>query len=525
MFKLPAENMKEKRNVMFEKLEIRKKSYYDSVTLMSLSSKLKSADCVDELVVAMATQMNKEILVNTGFNGEMLADCTSNDLVIAARTADENAYMKLMEMVNNALSGSNRDDEKGDAKPEYHSIAEAARHGSPNIAVISVPGEYAAREARAALRSGLHVMLFSDNVSIEQEKSLKQMAREKGLLLMGPDCGTSIIGGVGLCFANKIRQGNIGIVAASGTGLQEVSVLIHQMGGGITQAIGVGGRDLSNEIGGLMMLEAIDFLAQDPATETVVVVSKPPSQEVRELILNKLQKISKPVVICFIDAQNEADTQNIRFVNTLYDAALIAVQLSNIAVPESNIDSITMEKISQARSRSTQKPKYVRGLYCGGTLCAEALKLFRDVSHEVYSNVAKKPGEKLSDPHMSQKNSFIDLGDDIFTQGRPHPMIEPSIRLPRILQEANDPETAVILLDFELGFGSHEDPVGTTIETLEKVMAKRIDIAVVGYVLGTDEDFQNKQEQIQKLKSAGVIVADSHKQAVEIASMIVKEEQ
>jgi succinyl-CoA synthetase alpha subunit len=224
-------------------------------------------------------------------------------------------------------------------------------------------------------------------------------------------------------------------VAASGTGLQEVSVLIHQMGGGITQAIGVGGRDLSNEIGGVMMLEAIDFLAQDPATETVVVVSKPPSQEVRELILNKLQKISKPVVICFIDAQNEADTQNIRFVNTLYDAALIAVQLSNIAVPESNIDSITMEKISQARSRSTQKPKYVRGLYCGGTLCAEALKLFRDVSHEVYSNVAKKPGEKLSDPHMSQKNSFIDLGDDIFTQGRPHPMIEPSIRLPRILQD------------------------------------------------------------------------------------------
>jgi len=507
---------------MFEKLEIRKRAYYDSVTLMSMSSKLKSIEGVDELVVAMATQMNKEILINTGFDAVQLADCNANDLIIAARTVDEDAYICLIDMVNSALKGNSGDDGEGDKKMEYHSIVEAARHGYPNIAVISVPGEYAAREARAALRSGLHVMLFSDNVSIEQEKNLKQLAKEKGLLMMGPDCGTSIIGGVGLCFANKVRTGNIGIAAASGTGLQEVSVLIHQMGGGISQAIGVGGRDLSDQIGGVMMLEAIDFFAQDPATETIVVVSKPPSKAVRTDILDRLQKIAKPAVVCFIDAPQEESTQSIKFVNTLYDAALNAIQMAKLPMPEYHMDSLILEQISIARAHLTNDQKYVRGLYCGGTLCAEALSLFRTVSSEVYSNVAKKLEEKLDDPRLSKKHSFIDLGDDIFTQGRPHPMIEPSIRLPRILQEVNDPETAVIILDFELGFGSHEDPVGTTLDT---IMANCHNIAVVGYVLGTDEDFQNKHDQILKLKNAGVIVANSHKQAVEIASEIIREVQ
>jgi len=199
--------------------------------------------------------------------------------------------------------------------------------------------------------------------------------------------------------------------------------------------------------------------------------------------------------------------------------------MAKLPMPEYHMDSLILEQISIARARLTHNQKYVRGLYCGGTLCAEALSLFRTVSSEVYSNVAKRPEEKLSDPRSSKKNSFIDLGDDIFTQGRPHPMIEPSIRLPRILQEANDPETAVIILDFELGFGSHEDPVGTTLATLDTIRANCRTIIVVGYVLGTDEDFQNKQDQIRKLKNAGVIVANSHKQAVEIASEIIREVQ
>jgi len=507
---------------MFEKIEIRKRAYYDSVTLMSMSAKLKSTEGVEELVVAMATPMNKDILRDTGFDAGQLAECTSNDLIIATRTVDEDTYNCLVELVNNSLKGSSGDDGEGDSKKEYHSISEASRHGSPNMAIISVPGEYAAREAKAALRSGLHVMLFSDNVSIEQEKNLKLLAKEKGLLLMGPDCGTSIIGGVGLCFANKVRPGTVGLAAASGTGLQEVTVLIHGMGGGISQAIGVGGRDLSDAIGGLMMLEVIDFFGQDPATETIVVVSKPPSQTVKALILDRLQKISKPAVVCFIDAQQEESTQHIKFVSTLYDAALTAIQLSKLPTPEQHMDSLVREQISAASARLTPEQKYVRGLYCGGTLCTEALSLFRAVSPEVYSNVAKKPGEKLGNPHVSKKHSFIDLGDDTFTQGRPHPMIEPSIRLPRLLQEAHDPETAVILLDFELGYGSHVDPVGTTLSALDKIRVQGQPVAVVGYVLGTEEDFQNKRCQLEKLQNAGVIVADSHRQAVEIASEIIK---
>lgn len=510
---------------MFEKLEVRKRAYYDSVTLMSLSSKLKSIEGVEELVVAMATQMNKEIIAANGFDSSQLTDCTANDLVIAVRTVNEEAYIHLLEMINNALKGNTKDVGQSDGKVEHHSIQEAVRHGSHNIAVISVPGEYAAREASKALNNGLHVMLFSDNVSIEQERNLKLLAKEKGLLLMGPDCGTSIIGGVGLCFANKVRKGNIGLVAASGTGLQEVTVLIHQMGGGISQAIGVGGRDLSDDIGGIMMLESIDFLDQDSSTETIVIVSKPPSLSVREKIMNRIQKSTKQVVICFINSKLEENYQHIKFVNTLYDAAVSAIQLSNLPIPVEHQDNLIEELISIDRANLTSVQKYVRGLYCGGTLCAEALSLFRSVSSEVFSNVAKIPEEKLKNPHKSIKHSFIDLGDDIFTQGRPHPMIEPSTRLPRILQEARDPETAVIILDFELGFGSHEDPVGTTLTTIEKVLAENKTITIIGYVLGTDEDYQDKQNQIQKLKNAGVIVANSHKQAIQIASEIIKEVQ
>lgn len=488
---------------MFEKLEIRRKVYYDSVTLMSMSSKLKEVEGVDEVVVAMATDMNKEILVDVGFDAEQLADTTANDLVIAARTVDEDAYDSLMNMVNKSLEGDSSDGDTGDSKIEIHSIEEAVRKGSQNIAVISVPGEYATREARRALRMGLHVMLFSDNVSIEEEKELKQLAKEKGLLMMGPDCGTSIIGGVGLCFANKVRPGNIGVVAASGTGLQEVTVLIHQMGGGITQAIGVGGRDLSDEIGGVMMLESIDFLAQNTNTETIVLVSKPPSEKVRAHIVDRLKEVSKPSVVCFIDGNLGDKDEGIIFVNTLYDAAINSVKLSKLDVKDEYLDESVKEEISRAAKALAPGQKYVRGLYCGGTLCAEALAIFRDVSSEVYSNVANNIDEKLIDPKSSKGHSFIDLGDDTFTQGKPHPMIDPSIRLPRLLKEASDPETAVILLDFELGYGSNEDPVGTTISTLKSIKTDHPNIAIIGYVLGTDEDFQDRRAQIQKLKDVG----------------------
>src|SRR5580704_9603583 len=97
-------------------------------------------------------------------------------------------------------------------------------------------------------------MIFSDNVPIAEEASLKHEARERGLMVMGPDCGTAIIGGVPLAFANAVPRGDIGIIGASGTGIQEVSTLIARAGRGVRHAIGTGGRDMHAEVGGLTTL-------------------------------------------------------------------------------------------------------------------------------------------------------------------------------------------------------------------------------------------------------------------------------
>lgn len=504
-------------------ITVRKNAYYDSVTLMTLSNQLKKMEGIVDAVVAMGTDMNKEQLFSVGLSNEETATAAAGDLMIAVKGEDRKRCEDACRQVDELLKS--RTGKRGKAEEVYPTIRAAKRENEDlNFAVISVAGNYAAREAAMALEQGMHVMLFSDNVTVEQEVRLKNLAHEKGLLVMGPDCGTAIINGTGLCFANAVSRGGIGLAAASGTGLQEVTVLIDRLGGGISQAIGTGGRDLSAEVGGMMMLDSLKFLEADSDTQVIVLISKPPVKAVAEKILAQVSACNKPVVVCLIDGGEELLLNSgAVYAANLEHAADQAVRLLKQEKPERFEHTrfpLPSVKISERIAALTDSQKYIRGLFCGGTLAAEALSCLSREAGEYYSNVSKKAEHRMADPMKSRAHTIVDLGDDIFTVGRPHPMIEPELRVERLLTEALDPETAVLLLDFELGYGSHGDPVGVTMDALRRIRAARPELAIVAYVLGTGKDWQDIKRQREMLEGIGAIAADSNCQAAEISLAI-----
>ncbi|KKO52462.1 acyl-CoA synthetase FdrA [Paenibacillus sp. DMB20] len=498
---------------MSTKVVIKKNTYFDSVSLMSLSTKANQIAGVEQAFIAMGTQMNKEVLENVGLMTEELAEAKNSDLMIVIKTESPEAAESAYESIEQLFA--KKDSGLGGGELQFPTIDSAVQHlPSANLAVISVNGAFAAREARKALEHDLHVMMFSDNVSVEEEIELKTLAHERGLLMMGPDCGTAIIGNVGLCFANKVRKGSIGIVGASGTGSQEISVRIHDFGGGVSQLIGTGGRDLSEKVGGIMMLDAMRALNHDEATKVIVLISKPPAKSVEQKVLAEIQNMSKPVVVCFIGGSEEAVVNaGGHFAKTTKEAALKAVILSG--VDESKIDKhpLNLPLIEEVKAKLKPEQKYIRGLFCGGTLCDEAMYLAMEKYGDVYSNIPKDPEYKLADIHVSQAHTFIDFGDDEFTNGKPHPMIDPSTRIARFKEEAKDPSVGVILMDFVLGYGAHEDPVGVMlpaiIEAKKEAAQEGRHLEIVGYVLGTDLDSPSVEEQLSKLVSAGVTYASS----------------
>ncbi len=512
------------------KILIKKDSYHDSVTLMALSGKIAAIEGVNDAVVVMATDMNKELLQRIEIYNKEIDIAGTNDLIIAVRAKNESICIGAIQTVEETLT-KKQSFRKNGKQINPSSIESAIKMVSNlNLAIISVPGQYAAREAMQALKNNLHVMIFSDNVSIKEEIALKKFAHKQGLLIMGPDCGTAIINNFGLCFANVVKAGNIGIIGASGTGTQEVSVLIDRLGEGISQVIGTGGRDLSEAVGGITMLDSLDALQRHNNTEIIVLISKPPSKKVTNKIFDKLKNISKPIVICFLNYKDvQMEKTGVYFCKTLEATAHTAVAIckkENILTYENKINDLAIP----TNTKFLISQKYIRGLFCGGTLCVEAINIVKDHGLKIYSNITKNTEEILDDPHnISKGNTFIDLGDDIFTKGKPHPMIEPSLRLPRILKEAADPETAVILMDFVLGYGSHPDPVGSTLPTI--IEAKRIaiesgrNLEIIGYVCGTEQDIQGSNIQMQKLASAGVLLAKSNAQAARLASLIVKKRE
>lgn len=509
------------------RVRIEKNSYHDSVALMSLTGKINQLAGIKEAVVSMGTTMNKQLLGNVGMLTDEAAASTENDLVIAVRGESEQAVEAAFQVIEEEFHARKKQKKKGETVIQTWSAA-VQELPDASMVVLSVPGEHAFREAKRALADDRNVMIFSDNVSLEEEKILKDYASEKGLFVMGPDCGTAIINGIGLCFANKVNRGSIGLVAASGTGLQEVTVQIHKLGYGISQAIGTGGRDLHEYIGGTMMIEGIRALQEDEETGVIVLVSKPPEPSVQKKIVLELVNSSKPVVVCFLDGDMaEIEQAGLYAADTLYDTAVYATQLLESRIPASSspIPPFLIQEIREQKSKLSPQQKDIRGLFCGGTLTAEALSILRKEGLRLKSNVAKKPEEKYAAGSQSVGHTLLDLGDDEFTLGKPHPMIEPSLRNERILAEAADPAAAVLYLDFVLGYGAHEDPVGVTLPAIQE--AKRIAensgrfLPVIAYVCGTDQDKQDKSEQIRILTEAGVLIADSNKDAALIAAQFV----
>ncbi len=516
---------------MFIKGLVKTGEYFDSVTLMIAGRELSARPGVSDAAVVMGTPENRSILKSSGLLCPEFAKSGDADLLIAVKSADEKSAVTALSEVETLLKNIRKNGKtQGVSSPKS---LEGALKVLPqaNMAVISVAGKYAGEAAMNALRQGLHVMLFSDNVSLETEIELKRFAQSRGLLVMGPDCGTAIINGVPLAFANVVNRGSIGIVAAAGTGLQEVSSIISNEGAGISQAIGTGGRDVKKEVGGIMFLEGLKALADDESTKVIVLISKPPHAEVLKKLSAAVQGISKPIVAMFLGADPET-IRDMTVASTLEEAALVAVALAQEKSPEAarqkiqNRDKELSELAATESSKLQKSQRFIRGLFSGGTFCGEAQSIFRGMLSEVHSNAPLSPFKTLADAWKSEGHTVVDLGEDAFTVGRPHPMIDFSLRNRRIQDEATDPETAVILLDVVLGYGSNLDPageLGPTITAAKKTAkAAGRHLIFVCSVTGTEEDPQVRSKVAETLKAAGALVLPTNAAAAKFATCVVK---
>lgn len=511
---------------------IKRSAYHDSVTLMLVARELSRLEGVRDAAVVMATEANKSILAGAGLLTIEAKAATANDLVIAvsaeAAPLADAALQKVAGLLKKKVSAG----EAGEFKPKTIRGA-LASHPEANVAVISVAGRYAVDEAWEALLRGLHVLLFSDNVSLEDEIALKKYAREHGLLLMGPGAGTAILNNVSLGFANVLPRGPVGIVSAAGTGLQEVSTLLARRGVGISQCIGTGGRDLKKEVGGIMMLEALKALQQDPDTAVLVLISKPPADEVAQIIFKQVSASSKPTVICFLggDMASAVKIPNAIPARTLYECALLtsrAVRPENGGIKEflQAEHTALAEQARRLKHKLNADQRYLRGLFSGGTLCYEAQVIWKDIlDSPVYSNAPLPGGPALPESTKSQGHTAVDLGEEEFTVGRPHPMIDNDLRIRRLLQEARDPQVGVIMLDVVLGYGAHPDPaseLGQAVkEARELARGEGREVLVVASVTGTGDDPQNLSRTLSVLEAAGVVVCDSNAAAARLTGLLV----
>ncbi len=495
---------------------IKKGCYQDSVALMLLTSRLSSIDGINKASIMMATPANKAIFTQSGLETEELLAANANDMAIVADITDASIMEILLNEVdafikNQATLGQN------DIETEHIKTWEAAKKAMPdaNLAVISIPGAYAAMEADRALDEGMNVFMFSDNVTIEDEARLKKKAHELGLAVMGPDCGTGIIQGVPIAFTNYVANGNIGIVGASGTGIQELTTIIDRLGEGVTNAIGTGGRDLSAAVGGITMLDCIDAMEEDSATKVLVIISKPPAKEVRDRIFERLSNCSKPVVSLFLGEKPAFHEAGFYHAYTLDEAARIAVAL----LREDTVVPFTAEMPSGDFFKAEEK-KTIKAYYSGGTLAGEAAMLIKDALS------IKLPPEKEDGFMLNYEgNIVVDLGDDVYTQGKPHPMIDPAKRVECMAEAVDDASTGVVLIDIVLGYGSHENMAGALLPAIIKLKKKADEenrrVYFVATVCGTRKDYQDYDKQVKLLKDAGVIVCETNMIAAETAIHII----
>ena len=494
---------------------IRKNQYYDSVFLMSVNRRISEVKGVQQTAVLMGSPTNKKLLLDIGIHDNQIEAAQPNDLIVAviAETSAivENVLGRLDEWLEaiqeNTLSLNVRTLEDG-----------LSQKPNANLAVISVPGEYASREAKKALEAGLNVFLFSDNVSIEDELELKKFATQRGLLVMGPDCGTSLIGGVGIGFANAIRRGPIGVIGGAGTGLQEFTSQVHNTGSGISHAIGTGSRDLSEKIKGLTTLAALDALEADQQTSVIVIISKPPEASTLAALLERIKTCKKPVVGCILGVEPESVSgkPNFQPARTIDEAARLTVALSigQPAVPSGGLSPEMLAIIQEEKKGWSPEQKFLRGILAGGTFCYQSQQILGEAGFTVHSNSPIEAKNRLEHPDRSSEHTLVDMGEEFYMVGRPHPMIDGTMRRNRILAESHDPQVAVLYLDFILGYNASMDPVGELLDAI--LEAKRLSkqrggsLTVVASVCGTEGDPQVLGLQMKLLQEADAMVFRSN---------------
>jgi len=503
---------------------VKKDVYYDSVTLMLVSKNITKEEGVLDASIMMGTEENIKILKSAG----LLEPDTSagpNDMIIAIKGDDKKVESIIDDIDIYFEKSVNK--EKESMPESIEGAIEIMKDA--NLALVSVAGRYAGAVAEEALKHNLNVQIFSDNVPLEYEIKLKKMGIEKNLFVLGPDAGTSIINGEPIAFANVVNRGNIGIVGASGTGIQETSVIISKNGGGISQALGIGSRDLSKEVDGIMAKFSLDALQNDDMTDVILFVSKLPSMEVASEMLKYIDdNITKPIVTIFMGAKKEFfKGHKVYAAENLFEASMLAVYLSkneDVGTLDRQIEN-KIEKLKKIGERNKKRGKYIRGLYSGGTLCEEAMSILMPKIGDIYSNVPLDARLKLQDVFKSKEHTFIDLGSDEFTVGRPHPMIDYEMRMRRMLDEVKDETVGVILMDIVLGYGSNPDPALEVVTALKKakeyLKENGREAVFVGYILGTDKDIQNYRLQREALEKEGMIIVDSNYEAAKLAGLVI----
>jgi succinyl-CoA synthetase alpha subunit len=506
---------------------IRKNQYYDSVFLMGVNKRLSEAAGVQQTAVLMGSEKNKELLTDIGIQDPQIDAAQPNDLIVAVIADSQQIVDEVFDDLDVALQAMTESVPVSVWRTFEDGLAQKPE---ANLVVISIPGEYAACEARKAIGAGMNVFIFSSNVTVEEELQLKRSASQKKLLVMGPDCGTSLIGGVSLGFSNTVRQGRIGVIGASGTGLQEFTCQVHNAGLGISHAIGTGTRDVSDEIGGITTFAALDALEADKKTKVICFVSKPPGKQMLNKLLKRLMDCQKPVSCCFLGADNLPDAgDKVQFVRTIDEAVLWAIHLeaggpvpAELALTPEDLEWITKERVQWSSNQ-----KYMRGIFAGGTFCYQSQQILLDAGVDVYSNAPMDSKCALDHPDQSCAHTIVDMGDEYYTLGKPHPMIDGSIRKERILAESLDPQVAVLFLDFILGYNAAPDPVGELLDVIiqarQAANVRGGHLTVVASVCGTEGDLQDLNFQSTMLRDQGVIVFNSNaKAALFCAQLLVK---
>jgi FdrA protein len=505
---------------------VRPNRYYDSVFLMGVNQRLARLPGVRQTAVLMASERNKELLAEIGIEGNEVRAAGANDLIVAV-IADSPA------IVERALAGLDealQTVQAGTALSDLHTFEDGLRaEPGANLALLTIPGGYVYREARLALEAGLNVFIFSSNVPVEDELRLKQLARARNLLVMGPDCGTSIVNGVGLGFANAVRRGTIGAIGPAGTGLQEFTCQIHHAGLGISHAIGTGSHDLSDIVGGITSLTALERLEADPRTEVIAIVAKPAGLTTQALLVERMQSCKKPVVACVLGSTGPRPAEaEIVWAKTIDDAAEAAIRLSGRRhAPAAAASPEGLRAVGQIRATWSPQQQYLRGLFAGGTLCYQSQQLLREAGLVVHSNAPLDPAGRLDPFEASRGHTLIDMGDEVHTLGRLHPMIDGSLRRQRIVTESVDPSVAILLLDFILGRNASPTPVDDVLEAVVEGQRARSKtdgrLAVVASICGTEEDPQDLGQQVELLRQAGVFVFDSNARATSFCLELLKD--